>query len=143
MKKLFEPHSGTATRDLALLVLRLVIASLLITHGLPKFEKMISGQEIQFASVMGMSKEVSLFLAMFAEFICAIFVMFGFATRLSTIPVIITMAVICLSIHGDDPIGKKELPLMYMTGFFAVFLMGPGRYSVDYLIHKRYSRVQK
>lgn len=140
MKKLFQPHSGADTRDIALLVLRLVIASLLITHGLPKFQKIISGEPIQFVSVMGMSQELSLFLAMFAEFICSIFVMVGFATRLSTIPIIFTMAVIFFSIHGDDPIGKKELPLMYLIGFLGILLMGAGRYSIDNLLHRRFQK---
>ncbi len=142
MKKLFQPHAGTNTKDIALLLLRLVIASLLITHGLPKFQRIFSGEPIQFASVMGMSQELSLFLAMFAEFVCSVFVLIGFATRLSTIPIIFTMAVIAFSIHGDDPIGKKELPLMYLTGFFGIFLLGAGRYSVDYLLHRRWIKAR-
>lgn len=137
MKKIFNPHSNGSSRDVALLFVRITVGLLLITHGYPKMVKLFSGEPIQFASIFGMSEQVSLAMAMFAEFICAIFVMFGLATRLASVPIIITMLVIVFSVHADDPIGKKELPILYLVSYLFILFMGAGKYSIDYLLHSK------
>ncbi len=137
MKRVINPHSGTEVKNFMLLLIRIAVGALLLTHGHPKFMRLISGEPIQFASVLGMSMELSLTLAMFAEFICVILIMFGLFTRLAAIPIIINMIVIVLLIHWDDPFGKKELPLMYLASYVLIFFMGAGKYSLDYILHKR------
>lgn len=143
MKRVFNPHSGMEVKNLILLAIRIAIGALLLTHGHPKFMRLISGEPIQFASVMGMSMELSLTLAMFAEFICAILVMFGLFTRLAAIPIIINMLVIVFLIHWDDPFGKKELPLMYLASYVLILFMGAGKYSLDYILHQRLAKARR
>lgn len=104
MKKFFNPYSSESVRDFALLLLRLSVGALLITHGFPKFQKLISGNEIQFASVFGLSPTVSMTMAMLAEFFCAAMVFMGVFHPLAAIPVIITMLVIVFKIHGKLPL---------------------------------------
>jgi len=139
MYRIFNPTSSRNMRDAGTLIFRVIIGLLLISHGFPKLQKLLGEEPIQFASVFGISQSTSLFLAMAAEFFCALLVIFGLATRIACIPIIITMAVIVLSIHGDDPLNKKELPLLYLFSYGYVLLTGPGRISLDNLIYKKRS----
>ncbi len=115
---------------LGLALLRIVPAAFMLTHGLPKFQKLISGNT-EFVNPLGIGQAPSLFLTVIGEFICPILLIIGFKTRWAAIPTVITMLVAGLVYHGTDPFGKKELALLYATIFIVVFLLGPGKYSVD------------
>ena len=91
----------------------------------------------KFADPYGLGATVSLALAVFAEFFCSLLVVTGTFTRLATIPLIVTMLTAFLLIHGADPFPRKELALMYLVPFVTLFVTGPGRFSVDYLILNR------
>lgn len=122
---------------LASLLLRLGFGlSMMIGHGYGKFLKLISGEEIKFAEVLGLSPEVGLALAVFAEFFACFFIVIGYKTRLASIPIILTMAVAAFVIHGGDPWfgsgGSKEMAVLYLVGFIAVYMLDSGRYSLDH-----------
>jgi putative oxidoreductase len=121
--------------DLGLLILRVVSGAALISHGYPKFQKVLSG-DMQFGDPIGLGQATSLHLAAFAEFVCAILVIFGLLTRLATIPVIINMAVACLIVHSADDFATKELSLVFLGIYLTIFFTGPGKYSVDRGIFK-------
>ena len=83
---------------------------------------------------MGRSSELSLGFAVLAEVVCSVFLLAGFATRLATIPPIITMLVVAvLFIHAADPIVVKEPALHYLLVYVVLLFAGSGKYSVDYL----------
>lgn len=134
MKRSLKTGFNLSHLDIWLLVLRILVASFMLTHGLPKFYKLMAGGEIQFREVFGMSAAVSLSLAVFAEVICSTFVFVGLATRAATIPLIITMLTAAFIAHADDPFGKKELPLMYSLIYITILILGSGKYSIDYLL---------
>ncbi len=115
---------------LGLALLRIVPSAFLLTHGFPKFQKLISGN-LEFANPLGIGEAPSLFLAVIGEFICPILMIIGLKTRWAAIPPTIIMLVAAFVMHGADPIGKKELPLLYAVIFIVVFLLGPGKYSID------------
>lgn len=118
--------------DLSLLLLRITFGGLmLINHGLGKFNKLMAGGEIKFASVFGMGPEMSLGLAVFAEVLCAGMVVFGLLTRMAVIPLIITMLVAAFVIHGDDPFKKMEMALLYLIPYIVIFWQGAGKFSID------------
>ena len=121
--------------DLGLLILRIVSGAALLTHGFPKFQKVLEGS-MQFGDPIGVGQATSLHLSAFAEFICAILIILGLLTRLAAIPLIINMAVACLIVHSADDFGTKELSLLYLGMFLTLFLTGPGKYSVDRGIFK-------
>jgi len=91
----------------------------------------------QFADPLGVGSAFSLGLTVFAEFFCALALVLGLLTRGAAIPLIITMLVAGLVIHGDDPWGKKELALLYLAPFLTILLTGPGKYSLDRLITRK------
>jgi putative oxidoreductase len=119
------------TRDIGLLVFRVVFGGLmLIQHGYSKLTG-FSEKAAAFPDPIGVGSEVSLAMAVSAEFFCAALVVVGLATRIAAIPLIITMAVAAFYIHGADPLADKELALLYGTAFLTLFLSGPGRLSLD------------
>ena len=103
----------------------------MLTHGLPKFDRLFGEGPVKFADPFGLGPEISLGLAIFAEVGCAILVMIGFKTRWATIPLMITMLVAAFYMHGSDPFSKKELSLLLFTLFLSILISGGGRYSVD------------
>ncbi len=141
MNRIINPWTNDRVKDFLLLFLRLAIGALLISqHGYPKLLKLMSGEPIQFAAVMGMSEKSSLILAMFAEYICAIMVMLGMFTRLAAIPVIITFLVIVFHVKGGNPVSDRELPLLYLIFYTYIFFSGAGKHSFDNIFTKLLKR---
>jgi len=106
----------------------------MLTHGFPKFQMLFSGQEIMFPDPIGLGSQVSFMLIVFAEFFCSIFIIVGFGTRFSAIPLSISMFVAGFMVHAKDPFATKELALIYLAIFIGFIFTGGGKYSVDYLI---------
>ena len=136
MKRIFSTKVGKFNLNLGLLILRLSAGGFMLTHGYPKLQRIISG-EMRFGDPLGLGPEVSLVLAVFAEFFCAILVMLGLGTRLATIPLIVTMAVAAFIAHGADPFSRKEMALLYLASFLVLLLTGGGKFSVDYFLNRK------
>lgn len=141
MKKIFSTNNNTGATDIALLIARIGIAALMLTHGIPKMQMLFSGEPVKFPPVMGLSGQVSLGLAVFAEVVCSVFLLIGFATRLAAFPLIITMSMAIISIHGADPIAVKEPALHYLLVYVVLLFAGAGKYSVDYLFRSKNIKV--
>jgi len=118
-------------QDLGLLAVRLLAGGMMLTHGIPKIDRLFGEGPVKFADPFGLGPEISLVLVIFAEVGCSILVMLGFKTRLATIPLLITMLVAAFYIHGADPFGEKELPLLFFTLFVSLLVSGPGNYAID------------
>ena len=128
--------STKQNQAIALFILRLAGGALMLTHGWGKMMTLFSGDPIQFADPIGIGQTASLILAVFAEVVCAVLLIAGLFTRYAAIPLIITMLVAALIIHGSDPIGDKELALLYLAIFVAIAILGGGKYSLDALRKK-------
>jgi|TARA_B100000780_G_scaffold271840_1_gene233184 putative oxidoreductase len=115
---------------IAKLLLRIGYSLLLMTHGLPKLEKLFSN-EIKFPDPLSIGDVNSLFLTVLGEFIAPLFVIIGYKTRLFSFFPAFTMLIAAFVVHFEDPFGKKELAILYLLGFVLVMLFGPGKYSVD------------
>ena len=117
--------------DLVLLLLRILVGGLLITHGYEKLNKIIEGDS-SFADPFELGESTSLFLTVFAELICSILVVLGLLTRLACIPIIITMLVAVMIVHSAGSLSEKELAILYLIIFYSIYLSGPGKFSFDY-----------
>jgi len=124
--------------DVALLLVRITFgASMLFGHGLGKWGKLFGGEEIKFADPFGVGPVASLAMAVFAEVICSILLMLGLLTRWAVIPLIITMGVAFFTVHIADEFARQEKAILFGVTFIALFLTGPGRFSVDALLHNK------
>ncbi|WP_231896404.1 DoxX family protein [Gramella sp. MAR_2010_147] len=122
--------------DLGILIFRIAIATLMLTHGYPKLIDFFGSDELKFADPIGLGEEISYTLVVFAEFVCSVFIVLGFLTRFAAIPLIITMAVAAFIVHVPDGFMKQELPILYMFGFILLAFTGGGKYSLDFYINK-------
>ena len=116
--------------SLGLLVLRLGFGGLMLTHGIPKLMN-YSTLATQFPDPIGMGSQISLLLAIGAEVGCSLLLILGLFTRLATLPLIITMLVAVLIVHGADPFAKKEAALTFLISYVTLLMTGPGRYALD------------
>jgi len=140
MKKILSVNPASGSVDIALLIARVGIALLMLTHGLPKMAMLFSGAPVQFVPVFGMSAEVSLALAVFAEVVCSVLLLAGLGTRLAVVPLIITMLVAAFVIHAADPFAKQEPSLYFLLVYVVLLLAGSGKYSVDYWLQQKSSK---
>ena len=128
-------------QNLALFIFRVSISGfMLFGHGLGKFQKLISGNEIKFLDPFGLGATFSLTMATFAEFFASAFIVLGLFTRFSSLSLIVTMAVAVFIAHADDPFAKQEKALMYLVSYILLFLTGPGKYSLQTWFDKKINK---
>lgn len=136
MKRIFNTDLPGNFGHLALLIFRILVAILMLTHGFPKLQRLFSGEEIKFADPYGLGVTTSFVLVIFAEFGCSILIILGLATRLAAIPIMITMSTAIIFAHANDPFGVKEKPMLFLVCFAFLLVVGAGRYSVDNSLRK-------
>ncbi|TDH25104.1 DoxX family protein [Segetibacter sp. 3557_3] len=136
MKRLFNTAPNPDLLNLWLFIFRIAIGVLMLIHGWPKFQTLMLGN-IQFADPIGLGPGLTLGLVVFAEVLCSILIIIGFATRLAAIVLIINMAVAFFVVHGSDPLPKKELALLYLLIYITLLVTGSGKYGVDSQLSKK------
>lgn len=118
-----------------LLIFRVAIAILLMLHGWQKIQNYSMLSSV-FPDPIGLGSQISLTLAISAEFVAGLFLIAGFLTRLALIPMVFTMGVAFFVTHAADPFQVKELAFVYMVALVILFIAGPGKFSVDNLLFK-------
>lgn len=119
--------------NLALLLLRVALGGqMLVAHGWPKLITFAS-KASSFPDPLGVGSATSLTLAVFGEVVCSILLIVGAFTRLAAIGAAATMAVAFFLVHGGKLVGdgNGEMAFLYLVGFVAIFLSGPGRLALD------------
>jgi putative oxidoreductase len=130
MKKLMSIHYNAFSFNTAMLVLRLALGILIMSHG---YDKLVHFNQMktEFYNFLNLGTSVSLILCIFAEFFCALFIVIGLFTRAMAVPLIINMLVIIFKVHEHDFFGTAEKGSLYLAGFLVLLLCGPGKVSVD------------
>ena len=116
--------------DIGLALLRIAAAGLMLTHGIPKLQKMLAG-DFSFVDPIGIGETPSLFLTIIGEVICPVLLIIGFKTRWAAVPAAITMFVAAFVMHGADAIDVKEKALLFLIVFVTIIFTGPGKISID------------
>ena len=132
---LFPQYLRDRVVSVILLLIRLFFGILFFMHGVDKMTN-FNELSLTYSSVFGFGSYMTLMLAIFCEFACSMFLIVGLMTRIILIPMVLSMGVAFFDIH-DAMMPEGELSLIYLIIFLALFLTGPGRYSVDYLIDQR------
>jgi len=123
--------------DWAALLMRFVFCGLMVlNHGLMKIALFAESPD-SFSDPVGLGARLSYYLVVFAEAICAGLVLFGLFTRLALLPLLMTMLIAVFYVQWDNPLTEKELPLLYLVVYIAIWLLGPGKFSVDWVLSKR------
>lgn len=140
IKAIFSPGKYPNNINFILMLLRLTVGVLMLTHGVGKLSALLAEGPIQFPDPIGLGAATSLTLAVFAEFFCSILLIFGIGTRLAAIPLLTTMLVAAIIVHANDGIGKQELPLLYASIYLVIAIVGAGKISIDNWIYKKIKR---
>ena len=133
--------------SMGILLIRVTIGVLMAFYGYQKlihFEEMATSDFwAKEVSLLGMTGKTPLALTIFAEFFCSLFLIIGLFTRLSLIPLLICMGYIIACVakfniiySGDNGI-EMNTAFVYFIIYLALFLTGPGNYSLDYKISNR------
>ncbi len=138
MLSLFKTQIHDTYVNISLLVLRLGIGALMLTHGWPKLLRLASCSEITFPDPLGIGSMASLIMATLAEAVGSLMIMLGLGTRFASVSLIFTMIVAVFIVHADDPFARKELGLLYLLVYVVLLLMGSGKFSIDKYINDRY-----
>ena len=132
---MFPNHFRGKGISLLILAFRIFLGVMIFNHGLSKlynFEQL----SFTFPDVFGLGSYTSLMLVIFIEFCCSLFLMFGLLVRITVIPLMISLAVAFIDVHNAQ-LHEGELSLVYLVLVVLLYFMGPGRYSLDYLIDRR------
>lgn len=132
---LFPQHFRGKGVSAFILILRLFFGVMFFIHGLGKMMN-FSELSLTYPSVFGLGSYMTLMLAVFTEFCCSLFLIAGLLFRIMLLPMIVAMAVAFFDIH-DGFLPEGELPLIYLIVFCLLYFVGPGKFSIDYLIDRR------
>ena len=125
-----------AYKDVAQLILRVGTGALLLTHGLPKLAKGIAGWE-KIGHAMGLlgihfAPALWGFLAAAAEGIGGLLMVLGLFFRPAVFLALFTMGVAAYShLSQGDGLKGAEMAILYGIILLSLFILGPGKYSVD------------
>lgn len=137
--RVFAPEQGTALNNAALLLLRVWLGlSMFFLHGLDKLVH-FGDKSSKFPDVLGLGSTGSLVLAVFAEVFCSAMLVLGLLTRFAAFSLCVTMLVAYALVHkmALSGAGSGELAFIYLAGFLALLMAGPGRYSADACLFAR------
>ena len=132
---LFPQYCREKVISFLILVLRLFFGVLFFMHGL---DKLVNFNQLSdtYPSVLGFGSYMTLMVSIFAEFACSLFLISGLLVRITVLPMIASMAVAFFDVH-DGMMPEGELSLIFMIVFIILFMTGPGKYSIDWLIDRR------
>lgn len=133
IRVLFPNGVNYISFSLGMLLSRIIFGILFLIHGLQKLIDFAVLSET-FPDPLGFGSEVSLIFVLLAELFCSIAVIFGILYRLALIPMIFTMITATFVFHAGQGLAEQELPFMYLSTFIVMFILGPGRFSFDYII---------
>ncbi|MFW5663503.1 MAG: DoxX family protein [bacterium] len=131
MKRLFHSTVSSFQINLSLLILRLGIGTLMLTHGWPKVLRLTGSEEIVFPDPLGMGPVTSLVMAILAEVGSSLLIILGLATRLAAFSLLFTMLVAVFIVHAGDPFARMEMGLLYLLVYVVLFVTGSGKYGLD------------
>ena len=143
MNRLFNTNYNHRGLDIVLLILRISIAGLMLSHGVPKLEMLLAGGEIKFMDPIGLGDTATLALAVFAEVICSVLILLGLAVRLAVLPLMVTMLIAIFVAHGNEGLSEKELAIHYLLTYIVLLFAGGGRLSIDSLISQKSARSRR
>jgi len=131
MKKLLSTGYTDTAFNIATLTLRATFGIMIfLNQGLSKLNK-FSELEHSFFDPLHIGHRWSLVLVLFAEIVCSLLLALGLFSRLAAFVLFIDLLVAVFVFHRGQPIAQYELAIVFLSAFFALLLVGPGKYSVD------------
>jgi len=135
MKRLLSISCSGWAFNTGMLLLRMGAGIIMLPHGYSKLVH-FAEKKNSFMNFLGIGSTLSLLLVIFAEFFCSMFLILGLFTRLSVIPLIISLSVVVFKVNNGNFAGDAAEPALLLCCFLVILMCGPGKASVDGLINK-------
>lgn len=136
MKRLLSTAYSQTAFNLAALALRLTFGLIIcIFYG---FDKLMNFHNLQlvFPDPLHIGHRWSLVLVIFAEALCGLLLALGLFTRIAALTLVISFGVAAFLVHKGHISAGHESVYLYLTAFFSILMVGPGRISVDGMMGK-------
>lgn len=109
---------------------------MMIVHGLKKIGAGGAQAEVV-PNPFHLPEVVNQLFATSANLVFPVFVIVGLFTRMATLLIVAVPLTGYFIVHGCDSLLIRDVPFMYSLSYILVLLLGPGQYSLDYLITNR------
>jgi putative oxidoreductase len=128
------------TDSAALLVARLTVGVLFVSTGWGKVHNL--AKVTDFFTELGIPMPAfNAVLASYAELVCGSLLVIGLASRLASVPLMVTMVVAILTAKRSELHGISDLfgfvEWTYFAILLVIFAMGPGKVALDTLVERR------
>ena len=148
-KTFFRALSSTGNffQHFLLLAFRLYFGLGFVMAGLRKFTSM-NETSAYFSQLKIPLPEFFSYLVASTEVVCGALLIIGLASRLASLPLIITMIVALLTAHAKGAIQiisnpsafLSETPVTFLMALLVIFVSGAGWFSLDYFIGRYYGK---
>lgn len=144
IKRFMLKSTGYSYPNMGRLFMRLFIGIMLMQFALRQLADYQTACAT-FPAVLGMDSGCSLTVMVTVEILCSLCIMFGLCTRIMCVPPFIAMVVAEVYLRSHQAVAsdlapwqqQNYLPVMFMGIYFFLFLVGPGKISIDYLLSLR------
>lgn len=136
MKKFFSTRYSDSSFNLSMFVIRLGVGIILfLNHGWMKIEG-FSAMKDRFSDPIHIGPTATLVVAIFAEVVCALFLVLGLMTRFISFILVLHFLTIIFLVHHAESLKSVEMAIFYLILSLTLMLCGPGKWSIDRLIGK-------
>lgn len=147
LQRLYLRLTGFSYTNMARLFMRMFVGLMFLQFGIRHWAN-YSMLAPRFPTMFGLSPELCLSVMIAIEIICSALIIIGFVTRLATVPPMLTMMAAeyyivnelipeNISMYGLDSTDPGYLPIMFIGIYCFIWLAGPGKISLDYLLSLR------
>ncbi len=119
--------------SILLLIVRLVIGSMMLSHGIEKIKSYKYLSE-NFPDPLKIGNKMSVNLAIFGEVVCTLGFISGLLFKFALIAMIVNMLVALKVDSMSKKFSIMEPALLYLFIFVIMFIAGPGLFAIDYFI---------
>lgn len=141
-KTIYIRTTGYSYTNLGRMFIRMFVGIMLMQFGIRQLYH-FTDTVATFPGVLGMSPTASLVTMIVIELLCSLCIMVGFCMRIMTIPPAIAMCVAeWYLLHSVVNVPTYEItwgmpgyvPIMFLGIYFFIFIVGPGKISIDYFL---------
>ena len=120
-----------------MLLFRVIVSlELMAVHGFKKIGVGVNIAEIV-PNPLHLPDALNNGFAIAANLIAPVFIIPGLLTRLAILPILAITLTGYFVLHWNDAMLVKDVPFIYSVVFMLIWVLGPGKYSLDYLINRK------
>lgn len=157
LRQLFGKLFNTDENSYSLLFLRFIAAIIILPHGAQKLLGWFGGQGFQatvstFSAYLGIPPFFGV-LAVLAESLGGLLLLFGLFSRVSSFALAVTMVVAVFTVHIHNGLFMNwngtaagegfEYHILYFAIVFVVMVKGGGAFALDNILSRKAARVEK